>query len=388
MKLQHNWSRASLVLALAVFLVGPAGIRADGPTPDCYVLSVGVDSYAKANPLKGCVNDARDLAAQFVGQQGKVFGKVTSRVLTDASATKAAIARDLAQLATAAKAGDFAVLFFSGHGDRTQGNQAWCFLPHDYDRQRHSATALTDRELLARADALTGRGLKVLLIVDACFAGQLRHSARDSLKRPTNPQGGGLILMLSSMPSQTSAALGQYSAFARAVVEGLAGEADMDGDGFVTLKELRLFAYERTYQLLKQRGLKVDQDGECHWSLSLSDGMRLTKAGPRVAARPPETPPTATNSPTTDWVGSEDLGGYGRLAFRFLSSKRVVMIDSDGKTEGKWSQKGSQVTLSFDAGQLVYTGTFNGPTLSGTASNGRTTWNWTVSRPTVQAAQK
>src|SRR5207245_1197027 len=86
--------------------------------------------------------------------------------------------------------------------------------------------------------------------------------------------------------------------------------------GCVTLKELRLFAYERTYQLLKQRGLKVDQDGECHWSLSLSDWLRVTKAGPRVAARPPEATAAATNSPTTDWVRSEELGGDGRPARR------------------------------------------------------------------------
>src|SRR5580700_11388000 len=84
MLLKTRWSRAPFALVLAALLVRPAGAQtSSGATPDCYVLSVGVDGYARANPLKGCVNDARDIAAQFTGQQGKMFGKVTSRVLTE-----------------------------------------------------------------------------------------------------------------------------------------------------------------------------------------------------------------------------------------------------------------------------------------------------------------
>ena len=46
---------------------------------------------------------------------------------------------------------------------------------------------------LVTAAYLAGRGLKVLVIVDACHSGQLRRSAADALNRHRNPSGGGRI---------------------------------------------------------------------------------------------------------------------------------------------------------------------------------------------------
>jgi hypothetical protein len=74
------------------------------------------------------------------------------------------------------------------------------------------------------------------------------------------------------MPNQTSAACGNYSAFAFAVKEGMDGKADYNGDGQVTLQELRRYSYHRVYEL--QKG---DQDGEIDYSLSLSDSMVVAK---------------------------------------------------------------------------------------------------------------
>src|SRR5207248_3099593 len=140
-------------LVVAALLTGPDWVRADGTHPDCHVLSVGIDGYLKQNRLSGCVNDARDVAARFTAQQGKRFGTVTRRVLTERDAGRAAVARGLTWLGGAGREGDFAVLFLSGHGGRNK-DRGWYFLPHDYDSGRHAATALTDREILQRANAL------------------------------------------------------------------------------------------------------------------------------------------------------------------------------------------------------------------------------------------
>jgi hypothetical protein len=409
MRLHDNWGRLSPALLLAALFTGPIPARADGTQPDAHVLSVGIDTYARANPLRGCVNDARAVTAQFLGQQGKQFGKVTAKTLTNGEATRDAIAEELERLGGSARAGDFVVLFLSGHGARSPRG-GWHFLPHDYNPRAQADGALTDREILARADALAGRGAKVLLIIDACHAGQLRHSARASLNRYRDAKGGGLVLMVSSMPSQLSHALGEYSAFARAVVEALAGEADIDGDGHVTLKELRRYAYDRTYQLLRQKGIAAEQDGECDWSLSISDSMKLAVAGPRVAERDPvppaervlpkdRVPPDAGRVPPvgkrpgalagTEWAGNEELKGYGKLRFEFRAGSRVLMVDAAGSVEGTWSRKGDRVTLWFYDGRVVYTGTLGDGALSGTARNQRTSWEWNVTlrRPSTVTFQ-
>jgi hypothetical protein len=366
-------------LVVTALLAGPGLVRAGGSQPDCYVLAVGIDGYLRENRLSGCVTDARDVSARFQAQEGKRFGKVTRRVLTERSAGRATITRGLTWLGGAGRAGDFAVLFLSGHGGKANGG-GWYFLPQDYDPRRHTATALTDQEILKRANALAARGLKVLVIIDACFSGQLRINARSVLNQ-SHPSGGGVVIMVSSTASQTSAALGPYSAFARTVVEALAGEADRNGDGKVTLQEVRTYTYNRTHQLLRQKGVKDKQDAEFAWSRSISNETPLAVTGPRVAARPEVTQPGkqgAQQLAGTVWAGREQLEGYGKLTFRLKAKNQATMHDAQSTMEGTWHQAGSQVTLRFERGRVVYRGTLNGDTLSGTAGNGERTWTWSV----------
>jgi hypothetical protein len=77
------WSLAFAALFLSAVLA-----RAQEPRPDCFVLSVGIDRYPQT-PLKGCANDARNLAEQFQKQQGKLFGRVNVRLLLDDKGTRA-----------------------------------------------------------------------------------------------------------------------------------------------------------------------------------------------------------------------------------------------------------------------------------------------------------
>ena len=382
-----TWQRVSCILVMTALLATPTGVQAKGFAPDCYVLAVGVDNYPRANKLKGCVNDARSIASQFATQQSKRFGKVTTRVLTDGEATRVAVGRDLDWLSRSGSPGDYAVLLLSGHGSPPRQGR-WNFLTYDFDPLRPAQTTLSDREILRHAHALADRGLTVVIIVDACFAGQLRRTAADLLNHYRKPGGGGLILMLSSMPSQTSAAMGPYSAFARAVVEGLSGAADVDGDGFVTLREVRRYAYHRTYQLLQQKGISAPQDGECDWSLSIREDLRLTVASPQLVLSSPK--PSALVG--TVWVGSEDLPGFGKLIFRLQKGDRAVMEDARETIEGTWQCTGSKVTLRFDEGRVVYEGTLSSTSLSGTATNGQNSWTWSTrlrgSKPDLMPPEK
>jgi uncharacterized caspase-like protein len=261
-----HWS----TLALLAVCLTTGAVQAQDKLPDCYVLSVGVDRYQNINQLRGCVNDARNAAQTFRQQEGLRFSKVTCTVLMDAEASTQRIEEGMKSLTNAGKAGDTVVLFLSGHGDRR--NKKWAFLPQDFAANQYARTTISEESILRLADSLAAQGKKVCIMVDACFAGQLRLSAKDLLARYRDPQAGGIIIMVSSMPNQVSAACGSYSAFAYAIKEGMDGNADYNGDGRVTLQELRRYAYHRVYEL--QNG---DQDGEIDYSLSLSDAMVVAK---------------------------------------------------------------------------------------------------------------
>jgi hypothetical protein len=79
------------------------------------------------------------------------------------------------------------------------------------------------------------------------------------------------------------------------------------------------------------------------------------------------------------WSGNENLKDYGALSFQFQQGNQVIMTDKDGQTPGNYNQIGNSITLRF--GPVSYSGTINGGTMQGTASNGRDRWNWTVNNP-------
>ncbi len=453
---------AAAAIARIVESTEPTGSR-----PDLFMLSVGIDRYQPPiNSLSGCVNDAEGMAAVFKKQAGKMYNRVDAQLLTDANATRDKIDAGLSSLRKKGKAGDWYVIVLSGHGGPKL--HRWGFITHD-------GKDITDAVLLQMADELAAEGKKVLVIVDACFAGQLRFAAHPILNRYTDAKRGGIILMISSMPSQTSAALQRYSAFARAAEEGLAGMADYDRDQTITLKELRRFTYNRVYELCLDKralpGLPVGaQDSAIDASISIpettplahvqfpppssttddgpvtskpqlagvwvsggyrltlgtngvfratvSDGNRAAQSGDGVfkantktvllqhkqgtdrlenaSATADEfrfrfqgrditlrrenvaTPPL--NLVGTTWNGSETLAGFGKLAFRLEGEGKAVMIDANSTVNGTWTHAGNQVTITFE--NCVYTGTIQGQTLSGNArflANDKT-WTFSVAR--------
>jgi uncharacterized caspase-like protein len=267
--------RFALSLALSALFLSASFAHADQPAPRCHMLSVGVNAYrARTVPdLKGCVNDGIFAAQQFRRQEGRLFQTVTAMTLLDQDATRVRVERGLKQLASTGRAGDWYVLFLSGHGSRRGGH--FSFLPHDFDPARPVETSLSDTRILAWARQLIEQGKKVVVILDACYAGQIRESARTLLERRARASDGGLILMVSSMPNQTSRDLGRCSAFARAVGEGIGGSADLNGDGIITLRELRHYVYHRVHEMVggssQQAG--AEQDCDCDYSLTISDSL-------------------------------------------------------------------------------------------------------------------
>lgn len=79
-------------------------------------LLVGINEYKGISDLSGCINDVtnmRNILKTYLG-----FTNRDIRVLVDDRATKANILKRLQSMVTKAKAGDFLVFHFSGHGSQ------------------------------------------------------------------------------------------------------------------------------------------------------------------------------------------------------------------------------------------------------------------------------
>ncbi len=354
-----------------------------GQLADCYLISAGVDNYRNANRLNGCLNDARNMSNALKSQTGYLFGKVQSDILLDDAASAATIMQRFRNFSTQGKAGDLMVLFLSGHGGRTNGNKTWYFLPSDFHPKNFAGTTITDMQILETADSIVKQKKKVAIVIDACFSGQLKDNATSYLNRYQNSQDGGLIIMVSSSATQTSAALGQHSAFAKALADSMTNMGDLNKDGKITISEIQSASAKRTAQLLAQSRITDKQDTAVAWSPSISKDMLLAATIKSTIVDPVKPPPTGV---AQVYAGTESLAGFGKVQFSIYPDGRVLMVDARDTVEGVWQKSDQLITLAFFNGSVVYTGTFNGATLSGTATgpssrqNAKKSWTWTTTQ--------
>ncbi len=225
-----------------------------GLQPSLYVLAVGVSQYGQADlKLQYAAKDAQNLAAALSGQQGKLYGQVAAKVLTDGQATKNDILDGLDWLTKEATARDTVVLFIAGHGlEDTQNN--YFFLPSDGDPEKLLRTGVRWTELQSVLKQLPS---KVIAAIDTCHSGGLlgarglRPRVYGDALRGLGSTEVGVVTLASCQPNELSLEREEWSngAFTRALIEAVEGRADRDGDGAVVLYELEAYVLERVKEL-------------------------------------------------------------------------------------------------------------------------------------------
>jgi WD40 repeat protein len=246
-KVQVRWTGA----ALAPSAMTPAVRKSN-----LYVLAIGVARYQHVENLKYAGKDAVDFAATMKRQEGLMYDKVETQVLVDERATRDEVVNGLDWLQRQVTQHDVGMIFISGHGvnDATMG---YTFLPVNADPAKLRSTGVPTEEIRRTIAGLVG---KSVLFIDTCHAGNVLGAGR----RKAMNDMTGVINELASAESGTvvfSASTGrQYSmeddqwknsAFTKALVEGLSGEADTHKSGRVTHAALAYFISERVKQMTR-----------------------------------------------------------------------------------------------------------------------------------------
>jgi WD40 repeat protein len=226
--------------------------------PNLHVLAVGINAYPGKMELNYAVPDAEALVQAV--QKSKAFGKVTVNLLTDKRATKAQIMKGLDQLGAAMTPQDVGILFFSGHGDRDEkGNLQ--LIPVDVNPRDLENSCVSGEHLKNKLGEMSGR---LIAIFDACHSGaaadprqpgRLLRPLTDDLVRDLVTDDYGVIVMCSSQGREYSleSADVKHGYFTYALVEGLAGKADLNRDGAVFLNELDIYTARRVKALSEDR---------------------------------------------------------------------------------------------------------------------------------------
>nr|VFJ44649.1 MAG: WD40 repeat [Candidatus Kentron sp. FM]VFJ44950.1 MAG: WD40 repeat [Candidatus Kentron sp. FM]VFK05944.1 MAG: WD40 repeat [Candidatus Kentron sp. FM] len=220
--------------------------------PNLYLLGIGISDYpAPGYELHYAHKDPRRLARVLQAQQGRAYRRVQTRLLKEAEADKEAILAGLGWLAQQGTVNDVFLIFFSGRGLKDH-NGDYYLLPHDGDPAHLAASAVEWSHVSNTLKRLPG---KRWLLVDAHHGRTV--TGKDSRSRPAPDitdalrelgEADGGVVVMSAATGREASQERRWGVFARAVIEGLEGRADDNGDARVDIRELDRYVIRRVEQ--------------------------------------------------------------------------------------------------------------------------------------------
>jgi tetratricopeptide (TPR) repeat protein len=224
---------------------------ARGPVYHCYALIVGISNYKYIRPLSFADKDAqlfRDFL-QSPGGGSLPDDNIFCLLNEDARAANFWVKGMSWLRSKQLKKGDRLYIYLAGHGDAISSDE-YFFLTYDCnpagDKNNYIVTGNIQLfNLKSRIAALTGSGVEVLLIMDACRSNELPGGAEGQrfLSTAVSEQRAGETVMLAAAAGQESiedSRIGTgHGLFTYYLIDGLSGLADKQGNGMITLSKIQ-----------------------------------------------------------------------------------------------------------------------------------------------------
>ena len=239
-----------------------AGQAVNGTT---YALVVGISSYKKITRLNYADKDAIAFRDFLVSKAGGNVNPDNIRLYLNDSATGSTIYTigilswlNKKQL----KKGDRIYIYLSGHGDANEGGVSF-FLPSTSDPVDYVASgALAISFIKAFIKVAATKGAEVVFIFDACRTNEKGYPNGGIMVNEfvTSDKVTGEVLMLASSAGEPSLEDGHFGdghgLFTYYLLLGLAGFADSDHDGKVSLFELETWVKQKVFEEAHKRNSK------------------------------------------------------------------------------------------------------------------------------------
>lgn len=204
-----------------------------------WAVVIGVASYSHMPVLRYTDDDAYRMFAFLKSPEGGALSDDQIKILIDEDATKQKIINAMMDVFTQAGPNDLVMLYFSGHG--LKGS----FLPIDFDGFNNKLFHNEVNSILKQS-----RAKYKLCIADACHSGSLMamrgsnvENALSKYYKTLAQAQAGTALIMSSKSEETSLESSglRQGVFSHFLIRGLKGEADINRDEVVSIKELYSF---------------------------------------------------------------------------------------------------------------------------------------------------
>jgi peptidoglycan/xylan/chitin deacetylase (PgdA/CDA1 family)/Flp pilus assembly protein TadD len=228
---------------------------------ESWAVIIGINEYLHWPKLKYAVNDANGVEEALISHFG--FKRENIRKLVNGEATRQRIMEVLGEELTDSKKvqrEDRVFFFFAGHGaTRTfeDNRQLGFIVPVDADPANSYSTAISMTSLREASDLIPAK--HVYFVMDSCYSGlaltrgagtfskdqSYLEEITHRMARQILTAGGGDQQVADDGPNG-------HSVFTWALLEGLEGKADLDGNGFITASELGAYVSPVVAQFAKQ----------------------------------------------------------------------------------------------------------------------------------------
>lgn len=240
-----GWDGNGFVVAKGAAVQTPVTAASAAGYSDSWAIVIGIDDYAKWPKLQYAVRDAKAIRETLIGKFGFATDHVVS--LENKEATRNGILSAFHdKLAHAGmKKNDRLFVFFAGHGATRQlssGRDLGYIVPVDSDPAQIATDAIPMTELQNIAESVTAK--HALFIMDACYSGLgLTRGAGNANFLRDNGKRLGRQMLTAGGADQLVADGGPngHSVFTWALLQGLNGKGDLNGDGLITATELAAY---------------------------------------------------------------------------------------------------------------------------------------------------
>ena len=217
-----------------------------------YAVIIGIADYENlksSDDLRYTVNDAMKFYEFLKSKKGGSIPETNIVLLLGSQATKDNIVEKSKELFEKAGVNDRVIFYYSGHGWKE------CFMPYDVTKKGNNMLYFDEVKEIFRCAQCNTK----LLFADACFAGTMKESiikksAKRNKKKNFNMENVNIAVMMSCKADETSLEMGslKQGVFTYYLMEGLGGEANKDGNKYITIQELFYYIYQKVQDKASQ----------------------------------------------------------------------------------------------------------------------------------------
>jgi len=235
--------------------------------PALWGLSIGVSNYGSTmTNLKYADKDALSLSDFFSTKDKQLYSEVNFKTLVNEDVTRDSIIENIASHLGQAAPEDVVFIFMAGHGVKHVQTGSYYFLPYDVDSTNLLSKGLRMSDFEESVNILSQNVNKLIIAMDTCHSGSLNLNVRTEMGgenlAEVLKESNGIYILASAKGGEVSLEDHQFKlhdkdsghgVFTYALIDGMMGKANFDGDEYISLNELFQFVAKQVPRLTQGR---------------------------------------------------------------------------------------------------------------------------------------